>query len=53
MNTIKLDTTGTNVKMIAHRRLCGLGREKHSAALVAAGHSEKYFGLETDMRRPV
>ena len=27
MNTIKLDTTGTNVKMIAHRGLSGLERE--------------------------
>ena len=26
MNTIKLDTTGTNVKMIAHRGLSGLER---------------------------
>ncbi len=49
MNTIKLDTTGTNVKMIAHRGLSGLERENTNAAFVAAGNREKYFGIETDI----
>lgn len=51
MNTIKLDTTGTNVKMIAHRGLSGLERENTCAAFVAAGNREKYFGIETDIHR--
>lgn len=51
MNTIKLDTTGTHVKMIAHRGLSGLERENTCAAFVAAGNREKYFGIETDIHR--
>ena len=51
MNTIKLDTSGTNVKMIAHRGLSGLERENTCAAFVAAGNREKYFGIETDIHR--
>lgn len=51
MNTIKLDTSGTNVKMIAHRGLSGLESENTCAAFVAAGNREKYFGIETDIHR--
>ena len=50
MNTIKLDTTGTNVKMIAHRGLSGLERENTCSAFVAAGN-RSYFGVETDIHR--
>ena len=51
MNTIKLNTTGTNVKMIAHRGLSGLEAENTCAAFVAAGNREKYFGIECDIHR--
>ena len=51
MNTIKLNTAGTNVKMIAHRGLSGLEAENTCAAFVAAGNREKYFGIECDIHR--
>lgn len=51
MNTIKLNATGTNVKMIAHRGLSGLEAENTCAAFVAAGNREKYFGIECDIHR--
>ncbi len=51
MNTIKLNTAGTNVKMIAHRGLSGLEAENTSAAFVAAGNREKYYGIECDIHR--
>lgn len=51
MNTIKLNTTGTNVKMIAHRGLSGLEAENTCAAFVAAGNREKYYGIECDIHR--
>jgi len=51
MNTIKLNTEGTNVKMIAHRGLSGLEAENTCAAFVAAGNRDKYFGIETDIHR--
>lgn len=51
MNTIKLNTEGTNVKMIAHRGLSGLEAENTCAAFVAAGNREKYFGIECDIHR--
>lgn len=51
MNTIKLNTTGTNVRMIAHRGLSGLEAENTCAAFVAAGNREKYFGIECDIHR--
>ena len=51
MNTIKLNTTGPNVKMIAHRGLSGLEAENTCAAFVAAGNREKYFGIECDIHR--
>ena len=51
MNTIKLNTAGTNVQMIAHRGLSGLEAENTCAAFVAAGNREKYFGIETDIHR--
>ncbi len=51
MNTIKLNTSGTNVKMIAHRGLSGLEAENTCAAFVAAGNRDKYFGIETDIHR--
>ena len=51
MNTIKLNTAGTNVRMIAHRGLSGLEAENTCAAFVAAGNREKYFGIETDVHR--
>ncbi len=49
MNTIKIDKTGTTVKMIAHRGLSGLEQENTCAAFVAAGNRETYFGIETDI----
>lgn len=51
MNTIKLNTAGTNVKMIAHRGLSGIEAENTCAAFVAAGNREKYFGIECDIHR--
>ena len=51
MNTIKLNTEGTNVKMVAHRGLSGLEAENTCAAFVAAGNREKYFGIECDVHR--
>ncbi len=51
MNTIKLNTAGTNVQMIAHRGLSGLEAENTCAAFVAAGNREKYFGIECDIHR--
>lgn len=51
MNTIKLNTEGTNVKMIAHRGLSGLEAENTCAAFVAAGNREKYYGIECDVHR--
>ena len=51
MNTIKLNTAGTNVKMVAHRGLSGLETENTNAAFVAAGNRESYFGIETDIHR--
>jgi len=51
MNTIKLNTASTNVKMIAHRGLSGLEAENTCAAFVAAGNRDKYFGIETDIHR--
>ncbi len=51
MNTIKLNTAGTNVQMIAHRGLSGLEAENTCAAFVAAGNRDKYFGIETDIHR--
>ena len=51
MNTIKLNTAGTNVKMVAHRGLSGLEAENTCAAFVAAGNREKYFGIECDIHR--
>lgn len=51
MNTIKLNTAGTNVKLIAHRGLSGLEAENSNAAFVAAGNRESYYGIETDIHR--
>lgn len=51
MNTIKLNTSGTNVKLIAHRGLSGLETENSAAAFVAAGNRESYYGIETDIHR--
>ena len=51
MNTIKIDTMGSDVKLIAHRGLSGLERENTSAAFIAAGNREAYFGIETDVHR--
>jgi len=51
MNTIKLNTAGTNVKIIAHRGLSGLEAENTCAAFVAAGNRDKYYGIETDIHR--
>lgn len=51
VNTIKLNTEGTNVKMVAHRGLSGLEAENTCAAFVAAGNREKYFGIECDVHR--
>lgn len=51
MNTIKLNTAGYHVKMIAHRGLSGLETENTNAAFVAAGNRESYFGIETDIHR--
>ena len=51
MTTIKLNTAGTNVKMIAHRGLSGLETENTSSAFVAAGNRESFFGIETDIHR--
>lgn len=51
MNTIKFNTDGTNVKMIAHRGLSGLEAENTCPAFVAAGNREKYYGIETDVHR--
>ena len=48
MNTIKLDKQDSNVKMIAHRGVCGLERENTNAAFVAAGN-RSYWGIETDV----
>ena len=45
MNTTKFNKK--NVKMIAHRGLCGIECENTCAAFVAAG-SKSYFGIETD-----
>ena len=51
MTTIKLNTTGTNVKIIAHRGLSGLETENTCAAFVAAGNRDSIFGIETDIHR--
>ncbi len=48
MNTIKLDKTGVNVRMVAHRGVSGLETENTCAAFVAAG-SRSYWGVETDV----
>lgn len=45
MDTIKFNKK--QVKMIAHRGLCGIECENTCAAFVAAG-SKSYFGIETD-----
>lgn len=51
MNTIKLNTAGTNVQLIAHRGLSGLEAENSCAAFVAAGNRESYYGIECDIHR--
>lgn len=51
MNTMKLNTNGSTVKLIAHRGLSGLELENTCAAFVAAGNRETYFGIETDVHR--
>lgn len=51
MKTIKIDTSGSHVKFIAHRGLSGLELENTCAAFVAAGNRESYFGIETDVHR--
>ena len=45
MNTVRIEKG--NVKMIAHRGLCGIECENTCAAFVAAG-AKSYFGIETD-----
>lgn len=47
MDTLKMNHTG-NVRMIAHRGVCGLEKENTAAAFVAAGN-RSYFGIETDI----
>ena len=51
MNTIKLNTSGSNVKLIAHRGLSGLEVENSNAAFVAAGNRDSYYGIESDTHR--
>lgn len=48
MNTIKFNSK--NVKVIAHRGLCGLETENTYPAFVAAGN-RSYFGIETDIHK--
>ncbi len=48
MDTIKFEKK--NVKMVAHRGLCGIETENTNAAFVAAGN-RTYFGIETDIHR--
>ncbi len=48
MDTIKLDKK--QVRMIAHRGVCGLERENSTAAFLAAAN-RSYFGIETDVYR--
>ncbi len=48
MNTVKIDRTGTSVRMIAHRGVSGLETENTASAFVAAGN-RSYFGIETDV----
>lgn len=51
--TVKLDRSGSAVKLVAHRGLSGLERENTAAAFVAAGNRNAYFGIETDVYRTV
>ena len=48
METIKIDRE--NVRMIAHRGLCGLERENTMAAFIAAGN-RSYYGIECDIHK--